>query len=41
MGPSQKLLTQVGLGQFLMALVGLSRVGSAIYGLGFDLENFP
>jgi len=36
MGPGQKILTQVGLGQFFMA-----RVGSAIYGLGLNLENFP
>jgi len=31
MGPGQKFLTQVGLGQFFC---GSGRVGSAIYGLG-------
>jgi len=36
MGPGQKFLTRVGSGQILVA-----RVGSAIFGLGMDLENFP
>jgi len=36
MGPGQKIFTQVGSGQFFVA-----RVGSAIHGLGLNLENFP
>jgi len=36
MGLGQNFSTRVGLGQFLAA-----RVGSVIYGLGLDLENFP
>jgi len=35
MGLGQKFLTRVGLAQFFVA-----RVGSAIYGLGLNLENF-
>jgi len=34
MGPGQKFVTQVALGQFFVA-----QVGSTIFGL--DLENFP
>jgi len=34
MSPGQKLLTQVG-------SIFVARVGSAIYGLGLNLENFP
>jgi len=36
MGLGQKNLTRVGLDQFFVA-----RVGSAIFGLGLGLENFP
>jgi len=35
MGSDQKCLTWVGSGQFFVAWVG-----SAIYGLGLNLENF-
>jgi len=36
MGPGQKFLTWVG-----SIFCGSGRVGSAIYGLGLNLENFP
>jgi len=41
MGPGQKILTRVGSGQFFVARVGSGQVGSAIYGLGLNLKNFP
>jgi len=37
MGPGQNFLTQVRSGQIFVARV----IGSAIFGLGMDLENFP
>jgi len=36
MGTDQNFLIQVGLGQFFVG-----QVGSAIFGLGLGLENFP
>jgi len=36
MGPGQKFLTRVG-----SIFSSSGWVGSAIYGLGLDLENFP
>jgi len=36
MGPGQNFLTLVG-----SIFCGLGRVGSAIYGLGLNYENFP
>jgi len=39
MGPGQKFLT--GSGQVNFLWLGLGRVGSAIYGLGLNFENFP
>jgi len=41
----EELLEWLGIelvmGQFFVAWVGSGRVGSAIYALGLNLENFP
>jgi len=41
MGPGQNFLTRVRSDQFFVAQVRLGWVGSAIYGVCLNLENFP